>query len=146
MYLTAVRCAAHTLQVGINAVLKDHEIEKVTTKAWSIVKKLRTPNINILLKTQELKQRIIGCPTSWSSTFDMLSSLNDTQMKAFCFNLVQANTHFILNDQTWVKIKGAVVALQPANVATKILQKSYSPSAMRRSMVDMQNWIIKWAT
>lgn len=89
-----IRCAAHTLQLAINSVLKKPEIETTTSSVRNVVKKLRTPNISILLKNEGLAKPSIDCATRWSSTFDMIESLNAPRMKNFCLNIAQTNIDF----------------------------------------------------
>lgn len=46
-----VRCGAHTIQLAVfDAIKKDARVEKIISKARAVCKKLRTPNILMILK------------------------------------------------------------------------------------------------
>ena len=100
------------MQLAVNAVFKERELLKVIEKARGVVKKLRTPNVNMLLKNQNLnKPIIIDCITRWSSTFVILSNFVDDKMKEFCVNLSRAISDFFIFNEIWQNIKDVVSAL-----------------------------------
>lgn len=80
-----VRCAAHTLQLIIKDALNkcDDNISSLFDSSRFVVKKLKTPNINILLEKRKLNKAILDCPTRWSSLFLMVLAL------IFSFYLLQ---------------------------------------------------------
>ncbi|XP_037811340.1 uncharacterized protein LOC119603395 [Lucilia sericata] len=117
-----VRCAAHTLQLAVNCVLKEKLMEKVTSTVRTVVKKLRTPNVGILLKNEGLNKPTIDCVTRWSSTYEMLESINGNKIKQFCQEMSQKSDDFFISQEMWKSISDAVDTLRPANIATKTLQ------------------------
>ena len=66
-----MRCAEHTLQLGIRDVLKKGEW-KFLTKLRKLAQHLRSPHTDGILKRRANKGMLIDMPTGWGSTFLML--------------------------------------------------------------------------
>lgn len=64
--VTAVRCAAHTLQLAVKDACK--EFESIFELCRRAVRTLRTPNVALELKRNQLLQAVLDCPTRWDST------------------------------------------------------------------------------
>lgn len=116
--MSAIRCAAHTLQLAVNDSLRTDEIQQVITNARSVIKKLQRPNMAILLKKQNIKRPIIDCTTRWNLTLLMLRYLSDPNVKEFCNNMAAANADFFFSREEWKQIEEIVTALQPSYEAT----------------------------
>ena len=73
-----MRCAEHTLQLGIRDVIKKGRAEKFFNKiAKTFAKHLRSPHTDKTLKRCANKGILIDMPTRWGSTFLMLQQLAD---------------------------------------------------------------------
>ena len=72
-----MRCAEHTLQLGICDVLKKGRAENVLTKLRKLGQLLRSPHTDGVLKRRANKGMLIDMPTRWGSTFLMLQQLAD---------------------------------------------------------------------
>nr|XP_036677360.1 E3 SUMO-protein ligase ZBED1-like [Drosophila suzukii]XP_036678275.1 E3 SUMO-protein ligase ZBED1-like [Drosophila suzukii] len=107
----SVRCAAHTLQLAVNAVLKDKNCSKTIGFARNLVKKLRTPTMSYIMKEKNLRKPPIDCPTRWSSSDKMLA-----------YFVEDAVYHLYLDQKVWDSIREIVSLLEPAEVVTSKLQ------------------------
>ena len=67
-----MRCAEHTLQLGIRDVLKKGRAKKFLTKLRKLAQHLRSPHTDGILKRRANKGMLIDMPTRWGSTFLML--------------------------------------------------------------------------
>ena len=67
-----MKCAEHTLQLGIRDVLKKGRAEKFLTKLRKLAQHLRSPHTDGILKRRANKGMLIDMPTRWASTFLML--------------------------------------------------------------------------
>ena len=63
-----MRCAEHTLQLGIRDVLKKGRSDKFLTKLRKIAQHLRAPHTDGILKRRAGKGMLIDMPTRWGST------------------------------------------------------------------------------
>ena len=72
-----MRCAEHTLQLGIHDVLKKRRAEKFLTKLLKLAQRLRSPHTDGILERRANKGMLIDMPTRWGSTFLMLQKLTD---------------------------------------------------------------------
>ena len=70
-----MRCAEHTLQLGIRDVLKKGRVEKFLTKLRKLAQHLCSPHTDGILKRLANKGMLIDMPTRWGSTFLMLQRL-----------------------------------------------------------------------
>ncbi|XP_050529688.1 uncharacterized protein LOC126899142 [Daktulosphaira vitifoliae] len=118
--LSGMRCAAHTLQLSILDVLKNNCILKILSKARSIVKILRRPNMQTSLKNLKTKKPPIDCFTRWGSTFNMIEGL--LQCQHFCELMAPQNKLIFMNNESWSKLKDLYRALEPAKIACTKLQ------------------------
>lgn len=74
--LQGVHCAAHTVELAINAAIEKSPEERIVIDtARDLVKKLRTPTILSLIEKKSLKKPLIDCITRWCSTFRMVCSI-----------------------------------------------------------------------
>ena len=80
-----MRCAEHTLQLGIRDVLKKGQAEKFLTKLRKLAQHLRSPHTDGILKHRANKGMLIDMLTRWGSTFLMLQRLAD--LKCFVHDL-----------------------------------------------------------
>ena len=72
-----MRCAEHTLQLGIRDVLKKWQAEKFLIKLRKLAQHLRSPHTDGILKRCANKGMLIDMPTYWGSTFLMLQRIAD---------------------------------------------------------------------
>ena len=70
-----MRCAEHTLQLGIRDVLKKGRAEKFLTKLRKLAQHLRSTHTDGILKRRANKEMLIDMPTLSGSTFLMLQRL-----------------------------------------------------------------------
>lgn len=110
----SVRCAAHTLQLTVNDVLKKPTMIKKIAKTRKLAKKLRTPNIATILKNMGLKQAKLDMPTRWSSCYDMLERL--LELKSFCDEFQETHNECKLSKSSWEFIKEFIYAFSPVKV------------------------------
>jgi hypothetical protein len=120
--LRGVRCAAHTLQLAVDGVMKEGAIANLMGRSRKVAKKLRTPSIAVMAKKLHLKKAMLDCPTRWHSTLDMLLRL--LELKEFCVDMARNELKELhLSQSDWDKIKEICAALLPAKIATKIMQE-----------------------
>lgn len=110
----AVRSAAHTLQLAVRDACK--ELEPLLDVCRCAVRTLRTPNVALELKRNQLLQAVLDCPTRWDSTVDMLERL--ISLKDFCKN----HHPNLIDDEAWNNIENSVQALKPCKILSKRLQ------------------------
>ena len=72
-----MRCAEHTLQLGIRDLLKKERTEKFLTNLRKLAQHLRSPQTDGILKSRANKKMLIHMPCTWGSTFLMLQRLAD---------------------------------------------------------------------
>lgn len=113
-----LRCAAHTLQLAMNDLLKGRKVAEIVDRARQVVKKLRTPLIKSALLALYDKNAILDCTTRWHSSVDMLERL--VQLKDYCNQLDDKDLK--LPSALWTKIDTLLSVLKPAKLATKRLQ------------------------
>ena len=87
-----MRCAEHTLQLGIRYVLKKGRAEKFLTKLRKRTQHLRSPHTDGILKRGANKGMLIDMPIRWASTFLMLQRLAD--LKCFIQDLGSHKSYF----------------------------------------------------
>ena len=114
-----MRCAEHTLQLGIRDVLKKGRSDKFLTKLRKIAQHLRAPHTDGILKRRAGKGMLIDMPTRWGSTFLMLQHLLD--LKSFIQDLGSQDSY--LTESEWSEVKMMVDVLQIPHAATISLQK-----------------------
>lgn len=74
-----MRCAAHTLQLAIRDGLKIPEVRHILSKTRNVVKKLRTPQMIDVIRTDGGLLPIIDVVTRWGSTYLMLERIVSLQ-------------------------------------------------------------------
>ena len=114
-----IRCAEHTLQLGIRDVLKKGQVEKFSTKLRKLAQHLRSPLTDGILKRRANKGMLIDMPTRWRSTFLMLQRLAD--LKCFVQDLGSHQSY--LTESEWAEVKMTVEVLQIPQAATIYFQK-----------------------
>ena len=114
-----MRCAEHTLQLGIRDVLKKGRSDKFLTKLRKIAQHLRAPHTDGILKRRAGKGMLIDMPTRWGSTFLMLQRLLD--LKSFIQDLGSQDSY--LTESEWSEVKMMVDVLQIPHAAIISLQK-----------------------
>ena len=77
-----MRCAEHTLQLGIRDMLKQERAKKFLTKLQKLARHLRSSHINGILKRRVNKEMLIDMPARWGSTILLLQTINEFEM--FC--------------------------------------------------------------
>ena len=109
-----MRCAEHTLQLGIRDVLKKGRAEKFLTKLRKLAQHLRSPHTDKILKRRANKGMLIDMPTRWGSTFLNLQRLAD--LKCFVQDLGSHESY--LTESEWAEVKMMVEVLQISHAAT----------------------------
>lgn len=117
--VTSVRCAAHTLQLVVNDVIKHHKDELHECREH--IKKLRTGTYKNLFATNNKKKPILDVPTRWSSTYEMVNCL--LQQKEFVIEITGSDRKVNISAETWAFLIHFEEAFRPVMVATKKLQK-----------------------
>lgn len=115
LQLTSVDCAAHTLQLAVNDVIKDKTIQGILKRARELCKKLRNPTVRSLLNSMNKRKPILDCKTRWNSIADMLECL--LSLRDCC-----TSGDLYMSDEMWDEIFLLLKALVPARKATKLLQ------------------------
>ena len=90
--LKGVRCAAHSLQLGIEDAISSAEnafVAEILERVRALVKYLRTTNIMFLLNAQKLKKPILDYDTRWHSKCDMLERI--LELKEFCSSMEKSD-------------------------------------------------------
>ena len=118
--IISMRCAAHTLQLAVNDVLKETNFRNVLEKARKVVKKTRTQNLRLVFQREKHTLPILDCETRWGTTFLMLQSLING--KEFLIYLALTNEALLLSDSDWSSIEEMAAALKPMHQLTKVLQ------------------------
>ena len=72
-----MRCAEHTLQLGIRDVIKKGPAEKFLRKLRKLAQHLRSPHTDKILKRRANKRMLIDMFTRWENTFLTLQQLAD---------------------------------------------------------------------
>lgn len=117
------RCAAHTLQLAVNDVIrKDCEVQNIISQARTLCKVLRTPIFTQLTSHLKLPKPTLDVPTRWNSSLSMLESL----IKYKNFYLAHENLHkkLIFTSKDWKFIEEIIETLEPMKEITMKLQDS----------------------
>ena len=120
-WLKVMRCAAHTLQLGVLDFLSSKQLKQLLMHVRNVVKKLRTPTVRHLLKEKGAAVPVIDCITRWSSTHDMLESL---------INILETVRSYVQNkildvklpSSFWNSIVELHKVLKPAKTTTLVFQ------------------------
>lgn len=120
--MTAIRCAAHTVQLVVNTALNETDFaKKLINKCRRIVRSLLNPNIFNLIQQQNLRKPIIDCLTRWSSTYYMLERL--LELKDFYKSMIAfMPSNCKMNDADWQAMEMILSILKLFEVLTKKLQ------------------------
>ncbi|XP_040360142.1 uncharacterized protein LOC121048176 [Ixodes scapularis] len=119
--MLGVRCAAHTLQLAVTDALKESGSCTIVAECRALVKKLRVQSAMGLIRKLGLKKPVIDCPTRWMSTLNMLVRL--TELKSFVEDFLSEEERSRWIECMWAEVEMLTVALEPAQVATKKLQR-----------------------
>lgn len=117
--ITSVRCAAHTLQLAVNASINEDESIYIVEEAHAIVRKLRTPTIKNILQMANKKKPILEITTRWHSTLDMIES--KVELKQYCS--ITPGEILYVSLTTWNATNDLINALKPSKILTKLLQE-----------------------
>lgn len=120
--LTAIKCAAHTVQLVVQGGLKNTDYaKKLLRKCRRIVRTLLNPNMMNLIRQQNLNSPKIDCLTRWSSTYYMLERL--VYLKEFYEQVISfMPSNCKLNDADWQALDGILSTLKLFESLTKKLQ------------------------
>lgn len=122
-FAVQVHCAAHTLELCQKDTMKVCVSEqKFIDTAHSLIKKLRTDNINNVIVLRGLPKPNIDCETRWGSVHEMLQSL--ISLKDFCIELSLLNDDFKTTDDFWPAVERIVKVVKIPSVAVVKLQRS----------------------
>lgn len=122
--ISVIRCAAHTLNLAVSDLLKE-----IRSKARAVVKKLRTPTLLNLLRTQKLRKPVIECVTRWGSTYSMFKRL--LELKTFCLKSAKDIKELHINESDWHRIEKLCEVLFPAyDISIKLQRKDLLLSDM----------------
>lgn len=80
--VNCIRCAAHTIQLAANDVLKMDFMNKNIALCHKLAVALRKPNTLAKINQKGLRQPILNVPTRWMSSYDMVKRL--VIFKDFC--------------------------------------------------------------
>jgi hypothetical protein len=118
-----VRCAAHTLQLAVVAVLRHQQFKKALAKARNIVVFLKTQTQMMVIRRLQLPKPIQDCVTRWNSTYEMCSRLA-VGLRDHIESL--AEDGFVecqIYPEFWQTLDNLLVLLKPAKEALVRLQK-----------------------
>ena len=118
--IASVKCAAHTLQLAVNDVVKKRQFNETIEAARKIVKKTRNHNLRLVFRKHQQSLPVLDCETRWGSTYVMLDSL--CKNKGFLSELALTNEALLLTDDQWLVIEGIVAGLKQVYVLSKVLQ------------------------
>lgn len=118
--LIGITCAAHTLQLAIKDSLENGDLNGFICEVRELVKKLRVPSLMLKFKDAKIRRPVLACPTRWSSTYNMLTSL--LECKDFTLALAESNLHYYFAEDKWTILKVVIDTLQPLTEATLKLQ------------------------
>ena len=116
-----MRCAEHTLQLGIRDVLKKGRAEKFLTKLRKLAQHLHLSHTDGILKSHANKGTLIDIPTRWGATFLMLQRLADLK----CFVQDFGSHESYLTKSEWTEVKMMVEVLRILHAPTIDFQKHY---------------------
>ena len=119
--IKGVRCAAHTLQLAVCAVIKKDPYVDIIRKVRELCKFLRLPSMLLPLKALGLQKPPIDYPTRWSSTYEMCKSVFNK--KDLCREIASDYVNEEFSEATWKQVEELINALEPAKIATKRLQE-----------------------
>lgn len=137
--VTAIRCAAHVLQLIINIALGNTDYAtKLIKKSRRIVRKLLSPSMTNLMRQQKVNLAIIDCATRWSSTYYMLERL--LQLKDFyksIMSLLPSNCR--LSDTEWQALEGILGILKFfESLTTKLQSVQFTMSDFYAAWIELK--------
>lgn len=94
-----MRCASHILHLIVLDVLNDKQISTKIAKCRAVCKKLRTPNILVIIQSKKLNRPKIDLCTRWDSTFEILKRLRE--LKYFCIEFSSVYEFLHLTETLW---------------------------------------------
>lgn len=118
----SIKCAAHTLQLAVKEALSSGLCLNSISHTRKLAKKLRTPTIIAILKTNGYNVPLVDVVTRWCSTYDMISRL--LELRPFVEDYIEIiGKDLKLSQLTWEKLEEVKRSLQPAKKATLQLQE-----------------------
>lgn len=119
--LAVVRCAAHTLQLGVGDALAAGGVNPFLARMNRLAKALRQKNVVLLLRMNKLKVPVLRNKTRWHSSFTMLQSL--MPLRAFVEGHAQTMDLPKVSQTSWQRAARLIAALEPSKIAMKQLQE-----------------------
>lgn len=121
-HLTAVKCAAHDIQLSVYDVLKKRSVANFLVKVRKLVKILRSqPYVNSFKMDKARKMPFLDGETRWGSAHLMVKRLEDE--KTFIFSLLSPDLLREFNVKFWTMINRFVVVTKPLYLLTKRVQE-----------------------
>ena len=153
-----VACAAHSIQLSVNAGLKTRKIKKLLDKTAKVVSHFKTSNVAryALKRKQEqlklpVKSLLQRCNTRWNASFFM--SERYVENRTPVVNVLADRTctkpqvarDLEMAEDEWTSLESLIEILRPLQVLTTILcSDTASPTSMVRPLVNqiIQNFLV----
>lgn len=119
---SAIRCAAHTVQLAVHDTLKSNNMKKQIATLKTFVKGLRKMPYKQLLKSAKIRKPVLNCETRWNSTYEMARSLLEN--KVFICNMTKNDKICRLTEKEWEFVENFVRAFKPVATLTSSLQSA----------------------
>lgn len=116
--ISHMRCAAHTLQLGIRDALKKPRTAPFVAKIRNLATQLRAPHADAILKRRCKKGMLVDMPTRWGSTYLMIQRLVEIQDVVKDFPARE----FQLTEYEWAEVTLLAEVLKAPYDATLRLQ------------------------
>ena len=120
-FLLSIRCAAHTLQLGIHDFVKEKTIHEIISRGREVIKQLKSTQVLRLIKQEKAIKPKLDNDTRWNSTYMMLKSLIDLEL--FINKFKHLFPKIELSGEDWLEIKLLVNILDLPYFTTMQLQK-----------------------
>lgn len=125
--LPCMRCAAHTLQLAVNEILKNDVFKRIIKSLREIAKKCRNVKYEYLFKQSNVPYPRLDVETRWGSTYIMLQGLYDNE--SFFKSLGSTYNELDISFDHWIFLKKYVQALKPIYITTLKFQEEQMHSA-----------------
>ncbi len=130
-------CVAHTLQLLINPVCKNH-YRTLLVAARKLVSKIRkSSTLTQDLQTEYGRTVIADCPTRWNSTYQMVRRL--LEIRHSIDSVLAKAKHDTLRNKEWERLQELISLLQPFAEQTDVLQSDgRSLSLIIPALLDLE--------
>ncbi|XP_058817285.1 uncharacterized protein LOC131680588 [Topomyia yanbarensis] len=120
-HFNIVRCAAHTLQLALNDVVRntDPNVKCIT----DFVKSVKKIKYKSSFDVNKASYPPLWSPTRWSGKYVMIRSI--IQQESFFTSLVEQFPELSLNEEDWEYMKEYEAAFKPLYVTTKLMQLNH---------------------